>query len=1005
MGLFGRYSVLEAMLWAILHGPRLAWELGIYRLYLECDNQLAGRILRKQCEISHIYREANSCADLLADLASSLPLEIVIHEDPPAAFIPLLSTHVKGILGSVLAKEGRLSNVSDLVSGAFKIAFKQVRRDDSTSSIGKQHNDSLMAQSSAGAANVSIKQTVTIVTASGTGLGASRYGVIVVVGVVGYGYIWWKGWKLPDMMFATRRSLSDACTSIAQQLENVYASIRSTRRQLSSNIDRVDSNLNEVAVLTANTQQKVTELLEDSGRIGHDVQYVRDAVETLELKISRIEGKQDMTNLGVKKLVDYAYNLENNLLEENTQACTQPFASSSSSRITFSSKLVFVLSQKGSLPPPSSELTSPSVSSGSLEIVEALCSSYLGPDYSQPKEFADLSIKDIDLVAKSSFPLCKSHLFEKLREDHHLKHGGRMQLGLFLKGVGLKLDDALAFWKAEFSQKVGAERFDKEYAYSIRHNYGREGERSKILNLSALVSYLDIEYIGHCHSRLHTMFSIRIINLILVKDHLFNSWCWRSSWLSLSAFQACTLTFEAIHGLSCDAGINHPNQYFSESQKVLKVKMYDIFGSFSLDGHESKAHVMSPFSLKGGSLGEEFCLKGQKERKLLTRQVCSMGYNLKTSWRLAELDNQNIPHIAQTTVSSCLGVQQATGHCSVDLKLGNSSDLEDKLEKFAGPEDSLMESSSSGSSKRVRTPSGANQVPTCLVDGCTSDLSKCRDYHRRHKVCELHSKTPKVFIKGQEQRFCQQCSRFHSLVEFDEGKRSCRKRLDGHNRRRRKPQPDSLSVNSARLLSNRQGTRYLRFGGSQMFSTSPESTAWNGAVKPENDPMLYTSQSSLDFSSGKNLFPGSLSHGYRSGKQFPFLQCTSSALLGESVCQSIFNADSTLGSTCSSQKMFSDGPNRFLDSNRALSLLSSPSAETREIGLSHMAQPNLNPQAQSPISNLNFSCLGMESGPVNSVLVSDGGSNANLHGQDVFQIGPEGSSTSGSLQPLSFSWE
>lgn len=31
--------------------------------------------------------------------------------------------------------------------------------------------------------------------------------------------------------------------------------------------------------------------------------------------------------------------------------------------------------------------------------------------------------------------------------------------------------------------------------------------------------------------------------------------------------------------------------------------------------------------------------------------------------------------------------------------------------------------------------------------------------------------------------------RFHSLEEFDEGKRSCRKRLDGHNRRRRKPQP------------------------------------------------------------------------------------------------------------------------------------------------------------------------------------------------------------------------
>ncbi|KAJ9176156.1 hypothetical protein P3X46_011498 [Hevea brasiliensis] len=134
-----------------------------------------------------------------------------------------------GIIGSVLAKEGRLSNVSDLVSGAFKIAFKQIRQDDSTSSIGKPHNDSLMAQVNSLRQELQMlasNRSVTIVTASGTGAGASKYGIIVVVGVFGYGYVWWKGWKLPDMMFATRRGLSDACTSIAQQLENVYASIR-----------------------------------------------------------------------------------------------------------------------------------------------------------------------------------------------------------------------------------------------------------------------------------------------------------------------------------------------------------------------------------------------------------------------------------------------------------------------------------------------------------------------------------------------------------------------------------------------------------------------------------------------------------------------------------------------------------------------------------------------------------------------------------------------------------
>ena len=40
--------------------------------------------------------------------------------------------------------------------------------------------------------------------------------------------------------------------------------------------------------------------------------------------------------------------------------------------------------------------------------------------------------------------------------------------------------------------------------------------------------------------------------------------------------------------------------------------------------------------------------------------------------------------------------------------------------------------------------------------------------------------------------------RFHPLSEFDEGKRSCRRRLAGHNRRRRKMQPQDTS---SRLLS------------------------------------------------------------------------------------------------------------------------------------------------------------------------------------------------------------
>ena len=88
-----------------------------------------------------------------------------------------------------------------------------------------------------------------------------------------------------------------------------------------------------------------------------------------------------------------------------------------------------------------------------------------------------VSLSDIDSLAARSFPPCMRNLHVHLRSNHHLKHGGRMQYGLFLKGIGLSMQDALAFWRSEFAQKVGVDKFDKTYAYNIRHNYGQEGKR------------------------------------------------------------------------------------------------------------------------------------------------------------------------------------------------------------------------------------------------------------------------------------------------------------------------------------------------------------------------------------------------------------------------------------------------------------------------------------------------------------------------------------------------
>ena len=74
-----------------------------------------------------------------------------------------------------------------------------------------------------------------------------------------------------------------------------------------------------------------------------------------------------------------------------------------------------------------------------------------------------------------NMPLCMIQLHYGLQSDKKLKHWGRLQYGLFLKGAGLSLDDALIYFERQFSC---AKNFQKEYAYNIRHMYGKEGKRA-----------------------------------------------------------------------------------------------------------------------------------------------------------------------------------------------------------------------------------------------------------------------------------------------------------------------------------------------------------------------------------------------------------------------------------------------------------------------------------------------------------------------------------------------
>ncbi|KAF1468797.1 DNA primase large subunit, partial [Megadyptes antipodes antipodes] len=207
-------------------------------------------------------------------------------------------------------------------------------------------------------------------------------------------------------------------------------------------------------------------------------------------------------------------------------------------------------------------------------LLNHLSHSYIGPDYSVQKNTGKISLEQIDTLSVKSFPLCMRQLHKALRDNHHLRHGGRMQYGLFLKGIGLTLEQALEFWKKEFIRgKVDADKFDKGYAYSIRHSYGKEGRRTDYTPYSCMkIIMSNPPSQGDYHGC-----PFRHSDPELLKQKLQSYKIPPSGIAQILELVkgmhyqlACQKYFELTHDVdNLGFSLNHPNQYFTESQRLL----------------------------------------------------------------------------------------------------------------------------------------------------------------------------------------------------------------------------------------------------------------------------------------------------------------------------------------------------------------------------------------------------------------------------------------------------
>ncbi|WKX90089.1 hypothetical protein Q1695_009154 [Nippostrongylus brasiliensis] len=217
---------------------------------------------------------------------------------------------------------------------------------------------------------------------------------------------------------------------------------------------------------------------------------------------------------------------------------------------------------------------------------------YSGKQYAGMEHDGKVTRQMIDGLCATSFPPCMRQIHYRLRTDHHLRHGARRQYGLFLKALGLSLDEALAFMREEFTKKIDSDKFEKQYAYNIRHMYGKEGRRVNYPAFPCSTIILgNPPASGDCHGCPFKHLDHQLLSQRMEKDGLNREQVGQIvNYSKASAYdKACARYFEYTHKMEEGAlghVITHPNNYYEMSQEVLS-------GTRSKTNHLVQSHTIS----------------------------------------------------------------------------------------------------------------------------------------------------------------------------------------------------------------------------------------------------------------------------------------------------------------------------------------------------------------------------------------------------------------------------
>ncbi|CAA6666210.1 unnamed protein product [Spirodela intermedia] len=111
------------------------------------------------------------------------------------------------------------------------------------------------------------------------------------LGALGYGYLWWKGYSLTDLMYVTKRNMANAVSSMTKHLDQVSSALAAAKRHLTQRIENLDGKVDEQNSRLKEIKYEVTDA---NGKLGK-----------MDGKVNSIEVKQDLACQGVLYLCQF----------------------------------------------------------------------------------------------------------------------------------------------------------------------------------------------------------------------------------------------------------------------------------------------------------------------------------------------------------------------------------------------------------------------------------------------------------------------------------------------------------------------------------------------------------------------------------------------------------------------------------------------------------------------------------------------------------------------------